>query len=97
MLIPTTITSAGIVSGSRQRNSISPRARGTRSRTHTIVGTSSATISTTVKSASSSDATIEARRSSSVTMRAQLSQVRPGALPRTWVEKSNIASSGTKK
>ena len=72
-------------------------ARGTRRRTHTIVGTSSTTISTTVKSASSSEAMIEDRRSSSVTMKAQLSQVRPSALPRAWVEKSNIASSGTKK
>ena len=50
-----------------------------------------------MKSASSSEAMIEDRRSSSVTMKAQLSQVRPSALPRAWVEKSNIASSGTKK
>ena len=61
--MPTTITSAGIVSGSRQRNSISFLARGTRRRTQTIVGTSSATMSTTVKRASSSEATIEDRSS----------------------------------
>ena len=44
--MPTTITSAGMVSGSRQRNSTSPLAQGTRSRTQIIVGTSSASIST---------------------------------------------------
>jgi hypothetical protein len=53
--MPTTTTSAGMVSGSRQRNSIRIFARGTRRRTHTIVGTSSATISTTVNNASSSE------------------------------------------
>ena len=52
---PTTITSAGIVSGSRHRNSTSPLAHGTRSRTQIIVGTSSTSISTTVNTASSSD------------------------------------------
>ena len=63
--MPTTITSAGIVSGSRQRNSMSCLARGTRRRTQIIVGTSSTTISTTVNSASSSEAMMEVRRSSS--------------------------------
>ncbi len=45
---PTTSTIAGIVSGSRQRNSIGRRSHGTRSRTHVIVGTSSTSISATV-------------------------------------------------
>ena len=95
--MPTTITSAGMVSGSRHRNSISFFARGTRRRTHTIVGTSRATISTTVKSASSSEEMIEDRE---VLVGDHERPVVPGAsraLPRTWVEKSNIASSGTKK
>src|SRR5919112_1361735 len=45
---PTTRTMAGMVSGSRQRNSMGRRSAGTRSRTHVIVGTSSSsTVSTT--------------------------------------------------
>ena len=47
-----------MVSGSRQRNSISRVAPGTRSRTQIIVGTSSTTMPTTVSRASSSDVVI---------------------------------------
>jgi hypothetical protein len=52
---PTTITSAGIVSGRRQRNSTGLRAHGVRSRTQIMVGTRMASIAITVKTASSSD------------------------------------------
>ena len=86
-----------MVSGSRQRNSIARAARGTRSRTQIIVGTSSTTISTTVNSASSSDATIDGAQ---VLVGDHERPVVPGAAGSaagTWVEKSNIASSGTKK
>ena len=52
------MTSAGIVSGSRQRNSISPLAQGARRRTQIIVGTSSTSMTTTVNSASSRETMI---------------------------------------
>ena len=56
--MPTTITSGGTVSGSRQRNSTVRDSLGTRSRTQIMVGTSSTTISSTVSTASSSEETM---------------------------------------
>src|SRR5699024_6609395 len=58
--MPTTITIAGMVSGNRHRNSTRRDARGTRSCTHTIVGSSSTSINTTVSAASSTDTRIAA-------------------------------------
>src|SRR4051794_16455169 len=55
---PTTMTSAGMVSGSRQRNSTSRVAAGTCSLTQIIVGTSRTTIPTMVMAASSRDVRI---------------------------------------
>ena len=49
--MPTTITIAGIASGSRHRNSTTRRMRGTRTTVHTIVGTSRRSIPNTVSTA----------------------------------------------
>ena len=94
--MPTTITSGGMVSGSRQRYSISFEAAGTRSRTQIIVGVSSASISSVVSTESSSEVTIEERSSSSVTRFAQNCPVRPPPFS-ARVLKSSIDSSGTRK
>jgi hypothetical protein len=52
------MTRAGMVSGSRHRNSTKPLAHGVRSRTQIIVGTRTSSIATTVSTASSSEITI---------------------------------------
>ena len=53
--MPTTMTIAGIASGSRHRNSTTRLMRGTRTTVQTIVGTSRSSIPNTVSTAISSE------------------------------------------
>ena len=90
------MTSAGMVSGSRQRNSTIRAAPGTRSRTQIIVGTSSTTMPTTVSRASSSDVVIASVIVGSSARARQASPVR-SPVAGIVVLKSSSARSGSTK
>src|SRR5256714_2323755 len=93
---PATSTIAGMVSGSKHRNSITRFRRGRRKRTQIMVGTSRTSIPTEVITARTRDARIAATRSGVWKMVCQAASVR-GASPFPRVENSNIAPIGTKK
>src|ERR1700674_3611174 len=94
---PTTSAMAGMVSGSRQRNSTTRCRPGNRNRTQTMVGRRSTSIAMEVIAASSRDAVIASIRSGVLMMLVQASRVRGAVSLFPRVENSNIAPIGTRK
>src|SRR5712664_296866 len=94
---PTTSAMAGIVSGSRHRNSTIRCRPGSRRRTQTMVGKRMASMAIDVMTASSSDAVIASIRSGVLAMLVHASRVRGAVALLPRVENSNIAPIGTRK
>src|ERR1700682_2146867 len=93
----TTSAIAGIVSGSKQRNSTIRFTEGILKRTQTMVGRISTSIAMDVIAASSSEAVIATTRSGVLAMLVQASRLRGAVTLFPRVENSNIAPSGTRK
>ncbi len=91
--MPTTMTTAGMASGSRHRNSMGRFMAGTRRYAQVIVGTRSSSTPSTVRAAIWSVTMIAATRLRSRPMASQASSVR--APPASRVENSSIANSGS--
>src|SRR5436305_8957510 len=92
--MPTTSAIAGTVSGMRQMNSTTRLILGSRSRTHTMVGSSSTSIMTDVMTASSREAMIASESSGVLAMSFQESSVRGAAMPLPRVDKHMDANIG---
>src|SRR5712664_3956935 len=95
--MPTTRAMAGIVSGSKERNSTIRLSDGSLRRTQTIVGMSSTSIAIDVIAASSSEAVMASMRSGVLRMLVHASMVRGAVTLLPRVENSNIAAMGTRK
>src|SRR3989442_15152936 len=94
---PATSTMAGMVSGNRQRNSITRLRWGSRRRTQIMVGTSSTSMPSEVRTANPNEARMAATRSGVCAMVSHAFSVRGASSVTPRVENSNMAPIGTRK